>query len=206
MEPKWAEENLQTIRTLMERSAIYRLALAPIMLYAGGLGTAAATVGLLFHLNAMRAFCTLWVATAALAAGGAFLIARRQALKDQERFWTPPTRRVAQALSPALTAGAIVTVLFFAGANDESFTSWLAFFWILFYGCAIHAAGFFMPRGFKLFGWMLIAGVSGFFGVMVLAHTSLNLYAHWLMGGFFGALHLAYGAYLYLTERGKPAA
>ena len=29
---------------------------------------------------------------------------------------------------------------------------------------------------------------------------------HWLMGFFFGVLHLAYGAYLYLTEKGKRAA
>ena len=27
-----------------------------------------------------------------------------------------------------------------------------------------------------------------------------------LMGFFFGVLHLAYGAYLYLTEKGKNAA
>ena len=87
MEPKWAEENLQTIRTLMERSAVYRRALAPIMLYAGALGVIAAATGLIFHLDAMRAFCSLWLGTAALAIGGAFLIARRQALKDKESFW-----------------------------------------------------------------------------------------------------------------------
>ncbi len=45
MEPKWAEENLQTIRTLMERSAVYRRALAPIMLFAGLLGVTAAATG-----------------------------------------------------------------------------------------------------------------------------------------------------------------
>ena len=30
--------------------------------------------------------------------------------------------------------------------------------------------------------------------------------AHWLMGFFFGVLHLAYGVYLYLTEKRKNAA
>ena len=35
METNWAAEQLQTIRTLMERSAVYRRALAPIMLFAG---------------------------------------------------------------------------------------------------------------------------------------------------------------------------
>jgi hypothetical protein len=206
MEPNWAEENLLTIRTLMERSAVYRRAQAPIMLFAGALGILAALAGVWFRLDSMRAFTALWLGTAAVAVGGGFLIARRQALKEQEAFWSPPTRRVAQALAPALTAGAIVSGLFLIGADSDSFATVLAFFWILFYGCAIHAAGFFMPRGIKLLGWIFIAGSSGFFGVLVGLHTSLNLNAHWLMGVFFGVLHLVYGAYLYLTEKKNPAA
>ena len=190
----------------MERSAVYRLALAPIMLYAGALGVIAAGAGTLWHLDSMRAFCSLWLGTAAVAVGGSFLIARRQAFRDKELFWSPPTRRVAQAMSPALVAGSVVSGTFIIGANDESFTALLAFFWILFYGCAIHSAGFFMPRGIKLFAWIIIAGISSFFAVLVIAHASLNLNAHWLMGFFFGALHLAYGAYLYLSEKGKSAA
>src|SRR5690242_16038163 len=105
MNPNWAEENLQTIRTLMERSALYRRALAPIMLVAGTLGLMAAIVGLLFHLESTQAFGVLWLATAFLAVIGAFLIARRQALKDKEDFWSPPTRRIGQALLPPLFAG-----------------------------------------------------------------------------------------------------
>src|ERR1700690_4243469 len=35
METNWAAEQLQTIRTLMERSAVYRRALGPVMLFAG---------------------------------------------------------------------------------------------------------------------------------------------------------------------------
>jgi hypothetical protein len=86
METKWAEENLQTIRTLMERSAIYRRALAPIMLFAGVLGLSGAIVGLLFHLDSVDAFGALWLGAAVIAVAGAFLIARRQALKDKENF------------------------------------------------------------------------------------------------------------------------
>ena len=47
MDSNWASEQLQTIRTLMERSAIYRRALAPIMLVAGAAGVVAAGIGLL---------------------------------------------------------------------------------------------------------------------------------------------------------------
>ena len=53
----------------------------------------------------MRAFGALWLGTAAFVVAGAFLIARRQAIKDHEPFWSPPTRRVAQALLPPLLAG-----------------------------------------------------------------------------------------------------
>ena len=38
METNWAAEHLQVIRTLMERSAVYRRALAPIMTFNGAIG------------------------------------------------------------------------------------------------------------------------------------------------------------------------
>ena len=207
MNPNWAEENLQTIRTLMERSAVYRRALAPIMLFSGVLGVAAAVAGLLFHINSTRAFVLLWLGTAIVAVAGAFLIARRQALKDNDAFWSPPTRRVAQALLPPLLAGmclGIFPAFFPHAANELTLGSTLV--WIMFYGCALHAAGFFMPRGIKLFGWSFIACACGLFYAILLDFIHEDFNAHWIMGFFFGALHLAYGGYLYLTEKGKNAA
>src|SRR5271154_6068821 len=103
MNSNWAEENLQTISTLMERSALYRRALAPIMIFAGTLGVMAATIGLLLHVDTVLTFDALWIGTATIAVIGAFLNARRQAIKDKEKIWPPPTRRVAQALSLPLT-------------------------------------------------------------------------------------------------------
>jgi hypothetical protein len=206
MNSNWAEENLQTIRTLMERSAVYRRALAPIMLLAGTLGLVAAGVGILFHFDSFVSFIALWLTTAVLAMIGTLLIARRQALKEKEAFWSPPTRRVAQALAPPFLAGLFLGVLpaFFNAPFGISLI--LVFLWILIYGFALHAAGFFMPRGIKFFGWLFIAC----FCLLVLANLAdwidLKNKAHWLMGFFFGVLHLAYGAYLYLTEKGKNVA
>jgi len=207
MENNWAEENLQTIRTLMERSALYRRALAPIMLLAGALGVVAAVIGLTSHFDSTRAFDLLWLSTAVVAVIGAFLIARQQALKDREPFWSPPTRRVAQALIPPLLAGMVIGIFpaFFQEAEkDLNFCS--AIVWIMFYGCALHAAGFFMPRGVKVFGWLLIASACGVLYAFALGDLNTGFSAHLLMGFFFGALHLAYGIYLYLTEKGKNAA
>jgi hypothetical protein len=204
MESNWAAEHLQTIRTLMERSAIYRRALAPIMLFAGTMGVAAAVAGLLFHLDSMAAFGTLWLGTAAMVVVGAFLVARQQALKDREPFWSPPTRRVAQALLPPLLAGLCMGGLLLITCSRD-IEPVAALIWVLFYGCALHAAGFFMPRGIRWFGWIFILSSCGLLCTLILAQINLQINGHWFMGFFFGGLHLAYGAYLYLTEKKNSA-
>jgi len=203
MESNWAAENLQTIRTLMERSAVYRRALAPIMLFAGVLGVAAAATGLVFHFDSMRAFGALWLGTAIVVVVGAFVIARRQTINDHEPFWSPPTRRVGQALLPPLLAGMCLgLVLMFVGMENPVT---LTFIWLLFYGCALHSAGFFMPRGMKWFGWIYVASACGILCFLAAFQPKVEISAHWFMGLFFGVLHLAYGGYLYLTEKGNNA-
>ena len=206
METNWAAEHLQTIRTLMERSALYRRALAPIMLYVGLVGVLASLGGVLFKVEAMRLFCGWWLAAALFAVGGAFFIARRQAFKDNEPFWSPATRRVTQALMPPLAAGllfSLVLIMFNLGH-----LRWLFIFPnAMFYGCAVHAAGFFMPRGIKVFGWFIILLAGLTLPVIPMFESEPNPQLdHMLMGLFFGVLHLAYGVYLYFTEQRKQAA
>jgi len=208
MESDWAVQHLQTIRTLMERSAVYRHALAPIMLFAGVLGVAAAAIGLFFHCDSLRAFGSLWLGTAVLAAVGALLIVRRQALKDRELFWSPPTRRVVQAILPPLLAGMFLGAMFtfVSRGYPVDFSLLLPFLWAFFYGCALHSAGFFMPRGVKWFGWVYIGLACAILVIIAILRPEAEFSPHWLMGFFFGVLHLVYGAYLYLTEKGKNAA
>jgi len=190
----------------MERSAVYRRALAPIMIFAGVMGVAAAAIGILFHLDSVLTFGALWLCAAAIAVAGAFLIARLQALKDKENFWSPPTRRVGQALLPPLFAGMFLGLIF-AFAVGLANPVILTFIWLLFYGCALHSAGFFMPRGMKLFGWIFIGFSCATLCVLVfILPRNIEINAHWLMGIFFGVLHLAYGTYLYLTEKKNPVA
>jgi len=204
METDWAAEHLQTIRTLMERSAVYRRALGPIMLFAGALGCISAAAGLLLQFNTLRTFVALWFLTAGVVIAGAFVIARRQALKDNEPFWSPPTRRVAQAIAPPLTAGMVLgAVLSRVGLANAVVVT---FIWLLFYGCALNAAGFSMPRGMKLFGWIYISLACFCLVIVALGTGTFDINAHWLMGFFFGVLHLVYGGYLLVTEKGKNAA
>lgn len=201
METNWAAENLQTIRTLMERSALYRRTLAPIMLFAGVTGCAAAAVGILWPVESLRAFAGFWLGTACFVVAGAFLITRRQALKDHEPIWSSPTRRVANALFLPLTAGFLFSIVLIA--LNPGHLRWLFIFPnALLYGCALHAAGFFMLRGVRLFAWLIILlSMAALLIVPKLQTDPDYRLDHLLMGGLFGALHLFYGGYLLLTEK-----
>jgi hypothetical protein len=210
MNPKWAEENLQTIRTLMERSALYRRALAPIMIFVGLLGVASASVSYVFQYNSLADFEIVWTGTALVAVAGAFLIARRQAFKDRELFWSPPTRRVIQAIAPALTAGAIVSFFEITIPTLKSAFA-LIIFWLFFYGCALHSAGFFTVKAIKKMGWAYIAVPPFLIGSIQLSERCFQigffpLDNNFLMGLFFGVPHIACGIYLYFTEKKNPVA
>jgi hypothetical protein len=205
MESNWAAEHLQTIRTLMERSAVYRRALAPVMIYNGAVGTLAAILGWQLKIEDPRRFIIFWACVGLLALAGSFFLVRRQALKESEPFWSPPTRRVTQAFLPPLVTGLIISMVLLLTRLPESSGAltgmlWLPLSWVVLYGCAFHAAGFFMPRGMKLFGWALILGGCALFAIGVPERIRPQDYAHGIMGFFFGVLHLAYGIYLYFTE------
>jgi hypothetical protein len=202
MESNWAAEHLQIIRTLMERSALYRRALAPIMIYNGVLGLAGGVLGMGLRISSPPIFVSFWAAVAVLALGGSFLLVRRQAIKDAEPFWSPPTRRVAQGLAPPLFVGSVSAILTVACPSWDFLQPWgLPAFWVLLYGCALNASGFFMQRGIKLLGWLFILCGCALMAARCQAATHLSLIdGHLVMGGIFGGLHLAYGVYLYFTE------
>ena len=190
----------------MERSALYRRTLAPILLWVGAVGCAAALGGGALGIDAVRGFCAWWLGAAAVALAGAFLIARRQAMQDGEPFWSPPALRVTQALVPPLAAGLLFSLALVAFAPAG--LRWpFVLANAMFYGCAVHAAGFFMPRGIRLFAWLIIAGA----GVLLFVRPGLvpgmgARLDHALMGGIFGIAHLAYGVYLYATDPRKTTA
>ena len=219
MNDQWAAENLQVIRTLMERSAVYRRALAPVMTVAGLIGTVAALAGWKVGIHSAQGFLLYWLAIAVVAVVAGMFLIRRQALQQGEVFWSPPTRRVSQAMCPAMVAGlalGVIAAFALPVAQSESSTgspgpNYLTHVivplgWVILYGCAIHAAGFFIQRGVRLFGWvLLILGCALF--LIGTPDTSVGLadLGYLIMGLVFGLLHLLYGLYLFATEK-KPAA
>lgn len=203
MDADSANERLQVIRTLMERSAIYRRALAPIMTFIGALGMVASLAGAMLQVDSALSFTFYWICISLLGLLGAYFLARRQALRDREPFWSPPAKRVTQALLPSLFVGAVLGFIFtFTLGHQKSFTWALPVSWIFLYGCALNAAGFFTPRGMKLLGWLFILGGSSLTLSSVAVNAELTfITSHLLMGLFFGGLQLAYGIYLHFTDR-----
>lgn len=206
MNSDWAAENLQVIRTLMERSALYRRALAPILLWLGLAGTAAGLAGPFAAEPLQRQFVWYWGGVGVASLGGCFLLARRQAIKDHEPFWSAPTRHVSHALLPPLLAGAVAGLLALAAPDSRAgaaLAANLPAIWMVMYGCALSSAGFFMRRGMRALGWIFLAlgSLALLAGVSVKGALDVQAqYAHYLMGATFGLLHLAAGAHLRISR------
>lgn len=202
MSAQWAEENLNTIRTLMERASVYRRALAPVAIAVGVLGMAAAGLAEGTGWTGQNNFAGYWLSVGVVTLLAALLLVRRQALQANEEFWSPPTRRVAQVMAPLLLAGLGVGVLEILNTGGHDSIRLIAF-WMVLYGGALHAAGFFMQRGLKLVGWIFV--ISG--SICLYLHTMGEVKwldeanANWVMGWAFGANHLTYGLYLKLTAK-----
>ena len=205
MDGNWASDNLQVIRTLMERAALYRRALAPIMIAAGAIGIAGATLPCWVDLSSPTHFSLYWMALSFVGLAAAYVLVRRQAWKAQEPFWSPPTRRVTRALAPPFVVG-------LAGGSGWAL-GWvsapvapLVALWLACYGCGLHAAGFWMRRGIRLLGWwFVLLAIIWFFGSFTLAGWQGTEAAHYAMGATFGLLQLAYGVYLHFSERIRAA-
>jgi hypothetical protein len=177
------------------------------MLVSGLIGIAAGLIPHAQPILTCKSFGLYWTGVSFFAILVGFLLVRKQALKEAEVFFSPPTKRVTQALLPSFFLG-LITGLFFVLEGDKFNASpaLLAIFWTAIYGCALHAAGFFMQRGIKLFAWLFLLGSSLLlFGYSSLPPLQSPESAHNIMGGFFGVLHLAYGIYLYFTEHQRKS-
>lgn len=199
-----AEEHLAVIRTLMERAATYRRALAPIFLITGLIGGVTAMLGAAQHVE--NAFIVMWLVAALVTVTLAFLMTRRAALRAREALWSAPARRVAGALVPPLLAGAIWTGLWLAGRWSGGGLLVIAV-WQLLYGCALHAAGFLTPRAVRWLGAaFMAAGLATFAADTLAALTITPALLHGWMGATFGGLHLLCGLYLTVTQKETNAA
>ncbi len=186
----------------MEQASVYRRAMAPVAIVVGLIGLAATGLAQTVDWAGPNRFAGYWLGVAFVAAMVALLLIRQQALNSKEDFWSPPTRHVAQAMIPLLTAGLGLGLLEILNQPDARDSIRLTALWIILYGGALHAAGFFMRRGIRLLGWIFVI-----IGSLCLCFHELEQtpwlngkHAHLLMGWAFGANNLMYGLYLKLTS------
>ncbi len=207
MSANWAEENLNTIRALMERASIYRRALAPVSIITGILGIMGAGAAEFTGIGVGgSSFAGYWISIAFVTTIVGLMVMRGQATRAGEQFWSPPTRRVAQAMLPLLLAGFLMGLLELRDVSGTHLDSIrLTALWMILYGGALHAAGFFMRRGLKLLGWIyLLLGIACLFlNEFELMSWFNESRVHFLMGWAFGLNHLAYGLYLRMTSEPK---
>ena len=201
---------------------VYRRALAPIMTYTGVVGLLAASLAQWQRIRGPEKFVIFWLCVGLVSLAGSFLLVRRQAIADKDQLWSPPTRRVFQSAAPFFCVGfflGVSEIFWSTAATNPLYQSdphhpitRLIAFWLMCHGGAMHAMGFFMKRGIKLFGWVLIlAGMSLYIALNIPiivdkmpawsnGAPTPDRIGHLLMGVLFGGSHLSYGIYLYFTE------
>lgn len=188
----------------MERAALYRRALAPVFAVAGFLGLVSCAGGWLFHVIRPLQFAAWWLGVASFGLLAAFLLIRRQAWQAGEPFWTLPTKRVAQAISPILAAGLAITFLVIQLPLESNVSiSVLVPIWHLTYGLVLMSAGLFTPPGIRrlgilFLGWGLLTSV--FYGdprTLFLLNPAAQ---HIIMGTTFGLGHCLAAAWLRVTQ------
>lgn len=198
-----AEEDLPIIRSLMERSTIYRAISAPTALIAGLLSIFAASVIFLNNetsLNAgfeitAREFPFVWLVVLLISlAANAFLI-RREALRTGRPFISPATKLALRAIAPCLLIPLSITVWFLQTGylgNQELF---LVTVWTGFYGLTLLSTNLFAPRSLVLLGWAFLLTSMAIPVLDRAIETDFSAAIPDLaMGVTFGLYHLIYAA------------
>lgn len=189
-----AEENLRTIRSLMERSTIYRAISAPTALV-GGLASIAACSYLLLRFGAVPpdggtyedCFTVTWLCVLVLTIVANTWFIWRGAKERSEPFISAGMKLALISLLPSMLCGGYFTLFL---APDVQ----LCGIWMICYGVGLLSTSHFAPRSITFLGWVfLISGFCTWYpmfwaGPAMLACTNL------LMGATFGLYHLIYAA------------
>lgn len=175
-----AADNLLYIRDAMERAGSFTAVPGWGGVVMGLAGLAAAVIAPMQETRTEWLLTWLGAAAVAIIVGVlAILIKSRQ---FGVAFFSRPARQFALSFSPALLAGALLTIASYrAGAFDL-----LPGLWLLLYGAAVVAGGTFSVRVVPLTGILFL-----FLGTIAL--FSSPLIADICLGVGFGGLHIIFG-------------
>jgi hypothetical protein len=194
MDSHEASRTLEVIRTLMERTCRYRLLAAWAGLAAGSLAVLGALVFFFLDPADAAAFGAVW---GLVFAGSLLATVVGTSLRGRQRgecVWSRQTRAVLLALAPALAAGLVLTVTFFARGEHLL----LPGVWMLCYGQGALATSAYAPPPIR---WLGVAMLGG--GALTLALGPGA--AVTMMGLVFGLGHVGAGLALLDAERRENA-
>jgi hypothetical protein len=194
MNASQAAQNLELIRTLMERTVQYQLLTARAGLTAGclaGVGALAFAIPVLdahdpWHFGGVWA--TVFAGSLLTTCIGTVLRSRERG----ERVWSRPARAVLLALAPSVFAALVLSVFLFSRGNGEYL--WLPGIWMLCYGQGALATAAYAPAPIRSLG----------VAALLLGGLTLALGPDWaipMMGLTFGLGHMALGVILLVAER-----
>jgi hypothetical protein len=190
MDARKAAENLEVIRTLMERTTQYQLLTAKAGLVAGTLAGAGALAFLVLDPANPREFgavwCLVFLGSCLASSLGTMLRGRERG----ERVWSRQARAVVLALAPSLYAALALSIFFFS----QGLHLWLPGVWMLCYGQGALATSAYAPRSIRSLGCFVLGGGA----ITLLLGPTVAIPA---MGIIFGMGHIVLGSVLLAAER-----
>ncbi|MBX7207377.1 MAG: hypothetical protein K1X78_03605 [Verrucomicrobiaceae bacterium] len=198
-----ALEHLRVIRSLLEKSQVYRAISAPAALCGGVLALIASAITFL-TAGAMgaRGFLTEWVGILAVTSAVNMFMLHREARSRSQPFFSENSRLALalRAFTPPMLVGGLLGVFLIWFRGELALAALL---WILCYGLALLATEHFSPRSLVRLGRAFLV-VGGFFAVIYFTQPDLAAggkgaaVASIFLGTTFGLLHVAYAVAVFV--------
>lgn len=192
-----AEESIQLIRDMMERSVRYTHfsglsgVLSGILALLGCAATWWADINV--PADSKNAwYIIIWTIVLIVAIVQDMLIAQRHARQNGGTIWVPATYQVIKAVVPSLF-GAFVISLFALQINAYNI---LPGIWALGYGAALCAAGMFSIKEVRIYG--IVQLTTGALGLLWFRQAPYYFYQ---MALSFGVFQIIYGLWMTRTNR-----
>lgn len=193
MDRQSAENDLQLIREVMERSARYTHFSGLSGVLSGILGLIGCAVTYWINSNVDHQMHNLWYLTAwstvlILAIVEDLFLAQRKARASGQTIWSPATYQVIRAVLPgALMAAVLSYAGLYCGLRNS-----LSAIWSLGYGVALCAAGMFSIKEVSRYGVLQLAT-----GSVVMLFLRDWPYSFYLAAGLsFGLYQILFGLYI----------
>lgn len=217
-----ASENLQIIRSLMERSTIYRAISAPTAFVGGVASILMGLWGENVILNVTAntflhsySFFLAWGGVFALTVGTHLLQLYRDSLQNGESIFSSRHFHAFKCMFPSiLTAGTVtflVILITRTSVDPEQLfiqlTILLTLLWTFFYGMALLSTQTFAPKSIRMLGWTFF--ISSFLeGILIMLFPYINpnpsqipfISPSHMMALTFGLFHLIYAIAVKVTE------